>query len=122
MRLKKDILKRLTEKHAKLSGYGEDGMSGILKIKEEKGKEDIFRFIFSWGMGWEHLSVSLPNRIPTWYEMCRFKDIFWGEDEWCVQFHPPKSEHVNNCSTCLHLWKPKNRPLPVPPSILVGIK
>ena len=30
--------------------------------------------------GWEHVSVSLPDRCPTWEEMCRVKDLFWDAD------------------------------------------
>jgi hypothetical protein len=55
--------------------------------------------------GWEHVSVSAPRRTPTWAEMCFVKDLFWDEEETVLQFHPPKSQYV-----------------PMPPSILVGIK
>jgi hypothetical protein len=70
---------------------------------------------------WEHVSVSLRNRCPTWDEMCHIKSLFWKDAEVAVQFHPPKSEHVNNCETCLHLWKYCGE-MPTPPSICVGIK
>lgn len=70
---------------------------------------------------WEHVSVSRQSRCPTWPEMCKIKDLFWGEEETVIQYHPPKSEYVNIHPYCLHLWKP---PFVVarPPSILVGIK
>lgn len=74
--------------------------------------------------GWEHVSVSLPfdsRKCPSWDEMCIVKDLFWDESECVVQFHPPKSEHVNNHSGCLHLWRFTGE-FPQPPSILVGIK
>lgn len=32
--------------------------------------------VFSWGGGWDHVSVSFRNRTPTWDEMCMVKDIF----------------------------------------------
>jgi hypothetical protein len=72
--------------------------------------------------GWEHVSVSSETRCPTWEEMCFVKDLFWGEDELVVQYHPPKSEHVNFHPHCLHLWKSLRVPMPAPPSILVGPK
>lgn len=122
MRTKEDTLKRLTGINAKITGIGGDGMSGIARMLNDKEKGDTFRFVFSWGMGWEHLSVSLPDRCPTWGEMCTFKEIFWLDSEWCVQFHPSKSEYVNNHDYCLHIWKPKKKYLPTPPSILVGVK
>jgi hypothetical protein len=74
------------------------------------------------GSGWEHVSISLPNRCPTWDEMCRIKDMFWDEDEAVIQIHPPKSDYVNNHPYCLHLWKSKEKEQPLPPWILVGVK
>ena len=46
--------------------------------------------IYSNGGGWDHVSVSTPNRCPTWDEMCEIKDIFFAEDECCVEYHPKK--------------------------------
>jgi hypothetical protein len=75
---------------------------------------------------WEHVSVRAEDyrgsRIPTWLEMCWVKDMFWEPEECVVQFHPPKSDYVNNHPHVLHLWKPLGSELPRPPSILVGIK
>lgn len=73
-------------------------------------------------MGWNHVSVSRKDRCPTWDEMCQIKNLFWGETDWVVQYHPPKSEYVNNHPYCLHLWQPIGQAFPVPESILVGIK
>ena len=81
--------------------------------------------IVSDGEGWEHVSVSFGNvkGIPSWDVMCQVKDLFWGQDVWITQFHPPASEYVNNHVGCLHLWRCiDGRETPVPPSILVGIK
>lgn len=61
--------------------------------------------IASDGMGWEHVSVSRMDRCPTWDEMCQVKAMFWGEDDCVVQYHPPRSEYVNNHPRCLHLWR-----------------
>ncbi len=44
------------------------------------------------------------------------KDMFFKEDEIVVQYHPAKSEYVNNMPNCLHLWRPTNGALPTPPS------
>jgi hypothetical protein len=72
--------------------------------------------------GWEHVSVSTRRRPPNWQEMSFVKDLFWEPEECVVQFHPPRSEYVNNHPHCLHLWKPTKQSLPLPPSILVGYK
>lgn len=72
---------------------------------------------------WQHVSVSLVDSVftPSWSIMCAVKEMFWGGDEWVVQFHPPRSAYVNNHPGCLHLWKPTAVPLPTPIPSLVGI-
>ena len=80
--------------------------------------------IWSTGGGWEHVSIApyKHSRTPTWDEMCRLKDMFFRDNEVVVQYHPKKSDYVNNVSNCLHLWRPLVATLPVPPSIMVGIR
>ncbi len=63
-------------------------------------------FASNWGGGWEHVSVSLKNRCPNWREMCLVKNLFWNDDEECIQFHPKESEYINLHNYCLHIWKP----------------
>lgn len=62
------------------------------------------------------------ERCPTWEEMCFVKSLFWDDNEAVMQLHPPKSDWVNNHPYCLHLWKPNNQQIPLPPSIMVGNK
>lgn len=80
--------------------------------------------IWSNGAGWEHVSVAPYNIriVPSWDDMCRLKDMFFREDETVVQYHPAKSEYVNNVANCLHLWRPTDAEIPTPPAIMVGIK
>lgn len=94
------------------------GNNGYFVIPYQSYKLNV---IASDGEGWEHVSVSMPNRTPSWEQMCFIKNLFWGEDETVVQYHPPKSEYINNHEHCLHLWRPINQQIPVPPKILVGI-
>lgn len=58
--------------------------------------------------GMEHVSVSPVKkfRIPSWYDMCILKDVFFEDEEEAYQIHPKKSEYVNLTENCLHLWKP----------------
>jgi len=72
--------------------------------------------------GWEHVSISTRRRTPNWREMCFVKDLFWSEEETVIQFHPPRSEYVNNHETCLHLWRDTKNGHRLPPSVLVGVK
>lgn len=104
------------------------GAYGMFRLYRERGSKTEVRIVASGGdpddpmsEGWEHVSISTATRCPTWEEMCRVKDLFWGDDEAVLQFHPPKSEYVNNHPYCLHLWKPPY-PVVMPPSLLVGIK
>ena len=71
---------------------------------------------------WEHVSVSLRNRCPNWPEMDFIKRLFWSDEEAVMQLHPPRSEWVNNYNYCLHMWRPLNATIPLPPSIAVGYK
>lgn len=51
-----------------------------------------------------HISVSLKNRNPNWDEMCFVKEKLLGDEMPAVQFHPPRSEYVNEHEHCLHIW------------------
>jgi hypothetical protein len=70
--------------------------------------------------GWEHVSVSLEHRTPTWSEMVFVKDLFWSEHELVIQFHPPKQDYVNFHPYCLHLWKSLKYEIKLPPALLIG--
>lgn len=65
--------------------------------------------------GWDHVSVSLPNRTPNWYEMEHVRKTFFKDDEVAMQLHVPAKDHVNIATTCLHLWRPHEQPIPMPP-------
>lgn len=69
---------------------------------------------------WEHVSISLSHRTPTWEEMCFIKNLFWERDELVLQFHPPEKEYVNSCKNCLHLWKPWDQKIELPPRIALA--
>lgn len=69
---------------------------------------------------WEHVSVSLTNRCPTWEEMSWVKGLFFEDEEVVVQYHPRKSDYVNHHPYCLHLWRPTRDVMPTPPPITVG--
>ncbi len=82
-----------------------------------KGK--LVKIIFSWGDGWDHISASYSNRCLTWEEMCMVRDIFFNEDETVIQYHPTKDNYVNIHPYTLHLWRPQNEKIPVPPKYMV---
>ena len=117
------------------SSTDEDGNNGVFQIPlPGLGHKVLANCIISDGKDlkelgmepFEHVSVHIEEygkqRIPTWEEMCMVKDLFWEESECIVQYHPPKSDYVNNHSFVLHLWKWTGGELPRPNSLLVGIK
>jgi hypothetical protein len=115
-----ETLERMRLLAFELEHYGESGVgtaSGVFGIRY-KGVR--LRIIASSSSGWEHVSVSLHNRCPTWDEMDFVKGLFWTEDETAMQLHPPQSEWINNMPYCLHLWRPTDQAIPRPPSIFVG--
>lgn len=64
------------------------------------------------GITWEHVSVSLKNRLPTWQELKFIKMLFWDQEDEVLQFFPPESQYVDVHKNCLHLWRPTNIKLP----------
>lgn len=107
--------------------------AGYYASTDEAGFNGAFHFkinnlpinvIASDGMGWQHVSVSIhdSHMTPSWSVMCQIKEIFWGDDEWVMQLHPPASENISNHPGCLHLWRPTGEVIPTPPPRTVGVK
>lgn len=78
------------------------------------------RVIASCGEGWDHVSVSRQNRCPNWIEMDRVKRSFFKEHEVCMQLHVAEKDHISVCHNCLHIWRPHDTEIPLPPSIMVA--
>lgn len=92
--------------YLKIEKEGEDGFGGTFYDKKTRCH---LNFIMSWGCGFEHCSVSMPTRCPSWEQMCSIKELFWKDEECCMELHPPKSNYVNNHPYCLHIWRPINQ-------------
>jgi hypothetical protein len=103
-------------------GYGNNGAFMVPNRAARRGLRELpLAVIASDEHGWEHVSVSLPTRCPTWDEMCFIKALFWDESDCVVQFHPPEGEYGNNHAHCLHLWRPTGHDIATPPSWMVGV-
>lgn len=76
--------------------------------------------VVSNGNGWDHVSVSRPDRCPTWDEMQWVRDKFFDDSDTVLQFSPPKDKHINVHPYCLHLWRPQTFEVPLPPSYMIG--
>lgn len=75
--------------------------------------------IASDGAGWDHVSVSLWQRCPTWPEMEYIRSLFFSGDETVMQLSPRRDRRVNVHKFCLHLWRPQHAEIPVPPEWMV---
>lgn len=117
-----DHLRKYERQHPFFKCKGE-GLCGFFIIKSPCDNNCFLAIQSSDGEGWDHISVSTNRkRCPNWDEMSYVKDLFFKDNETVVQFHPKKSEYVNNANNCLHLWRNQNKEIELPPSILTGIK
>ena len=110
----------LTVKRARpVPGMPLDHDGGAFTMFNDAG--ETLRIIASSGDGWDHISVSLARRCPTWAELELVKRTFFHDDETAMQLHVPPADHINNHEFCLHLWRPLDQPIPRPPGAMVGI-
>ncbi len=79
----------------------------------------LLAVIASVGDGWDHVSVRLSRRVPTWYELEFVKRLFFKDDEVAMQLHVPPAKHINVQRNTLHLWRPCQGRLQLPPEYMV---
>jgi hypothetical protein len=96
--------------------YGEN--NGAFLIRRYNA---YLRVRVSDGLGWDHVSVSLSTRCPTWEEMTYICYLFFEEEEEVMQLRPAKSNYANVHKFTLHWWRPQSRQglIPLPPLIAV---
>jgi len=102
----------------RLSGTKGDDYGGCFKVKSANATLHIMA---SSGEGWDHISVStsLP-RCPSWVEMEQVKRLFFKPDEVAYQLHVTEGEHVSVHNYCLHIWRPHEQEIPLPPVWMVA--
>jgi hypothetical protein len=69
---------------------------------------------------WDHVSVSVIDRCPTWGEMEQVRRLFFRPEETVVQFHPPLADYRNQDPYVLHMWRHATKAFPRPPGLAVG--
>lgn len=111
----RDTSKRVLEFY----GWGGDGTCGVFRIPSRSNGRELFVIAAS-GEGWDHVSVSRPNRPPTWAEMDQIKRMFFGDDEVVMQLHVAAKDHISVHHNCLHLWRPLDASIPLPPKDMVA--
>ncbi len=111
---------RRTDRHV-VHVYGSvgDHQTGVFELASLVDKA-VLRVIATSGDGWDHVSVSRENRCPDWTEMEYVKRLFFKENETAMQLHVPPADHINVHPHCLHLWRPLDVPIPMPPKEFVG--
>lgn len=81
--------------------------------------------IASWGMGWDHVSVSVAGtmeKCPSWNEMEAVRRFFFESTETVVQIHPPIDRYISNTGPhqgVLHLWRKQGSEHVLPPKEMV---
>jgi hypothetical protein len=68
-------------------------------------------------LGWKRLSIAnaVKHQLPSPQIMRQVKDLFYGDDEWAIEFFPPKDEHIEaGYPYRLDLWMPLHAELPRP--------
>lgn len=100
---------------ASTTGYGNNGAFRILS----QSTHQLLHVIVSDQDGWDHVSASYRDHVPTWQDMCQLKNLFFTDQEWVVQYHPALDDYINHHPYVLHLWRPQHQSLPTPPKELV---
>lgn len=101
-----------------LIGEG-DAHNGCFIVPARPPSTLKFKVIAGCGAGWDHVSVSLTNRCPNWRDMEFIKRLFFEDDETAMQLHVATDQHINTHHFCLHLWRPHDVEIPLPPTIMV---
>jgi hypothetical protein len=53
---------------------------------------------------WLHASISRPDRLPSYDDLCMLHRAVWGDTGWAYQVFAPPDAHVNIHPRALHLW------------------
>jgi hypothetical protein len=61
------------------------------------------------GSTWDHLSVSRIGLLPSWDDLVMVKEVFIGCEREALQLFPKRSEYINVCEFCLHIWARVNQ-------------
>lgn len=112
-----------------------DGNNGAFIVPfgpPEATQKRVYAYVIvSDQLKWDHVSVSVGEmhrgefralpRCPTWEEMDHIKRLFWRDDECVVQYHVPRTDHISDHNTVLHMWSAQDQPFPLPAPIMVGL-
>ena len=63
------------------------------------------RSVMKNGSEWHHISLSRPDRLPSWSDVAKVKEDFLGTGGDAIHVIPKKRDHVNVHQYCLHIWE-----------------
>lgn len=115
----KKILKLIKRSGGEIVDVGEDGLTCTIP------RSCYFLCIVAfWGKGWDHVSIHAQadkeqQFCPFWEDMCYAKQLFFKDSETVIQYHPAKSKYVNCHPHTLHLWRPQEQEIALPPIWMV---
>ena len=102
-------------------GFLGDEANGAFIIDRYNNGE-FYLVIASNGQGWEHVSVTIHKKnggsvkkCPSYQEMMMIKEKLFSEEDVVFQLHPREEDYISTHPYCLHLWKPNNCNMVVPP-------
>lgn len=100
---------------------GEDGFA--CQIPRAQGAIYELQVIVSWGKRWDHISVhgtmNGEQFTPFWEDMAYIKHLFFKPSETVVQYHPKSDVYINCHKNVLHLWRPQDKEIELPPIWMV---
>lgn len=99
--------------------WGPEDLGGCFRFPSPKGVE--IRVMAANGEGWDHVSVTLGiPRTPSWSEMELVKRLFFKPDEVAMQLHVTAEDHISHHPYCLHIWRPHELAIPLPPKWMIA--
>lgn len=110
--------RQVREEIKRYGGIGTD-TGGLFAFKSPVDGKTLWVIAAS-GDGWDHVSVSKTASIPKWQEMEFIKRKFFHPHEVCMQLHVAEAEHISFHANVLHMWRPHEGEIPLPPFWMVG--
>ena len=115
-----DVFRLTSPELLRFYGWSGDSTCGAFVIPSPVDRKPL-HVIAAADLGWDHVSVSRPNRTPTWGEMEHIKRLFFRDDEAAMQLHVPVAQHISLHPNVLHIWRPHGHPpIPLPPPLMVA--
>ena len=122
MKKLKKLLTAIRKTGGVIIEQGEDGFA--CQIPRAAGAFSYsMAIIASWGEEWDNVSIhnimqdreETKDFTPVWGDMCYVKNLFFKASETVLQYHPPSNIYINNHEHTLHLWRPQNKEIELPP-------